>query len=256
MSSIKLIFCGFVVLMAIAEVCFSVENHRLGRYTLESSTPSRAQTDLLSATVKTKFPSQIATVGQAIDYLLQRSGYRLKVTEDFRSTLNLPLPHVHRKIGPLDLRSALKTLTGGVWGLQENSRDRVVWFQQSSSASKFPNSIASSNLNGSNQENFHTKVDSLTVNTAEFKVVWTLLPHQTLRSNIMRWAEKENWTVEWNSRHDYDIYHQSNYQGTFFEAVRTVLQHYERAPVPLTASFYTGNSVLVIEPYHARSQTP
>ncbi len=256
MNSTKLISCGFVLLLTVADVGYAVENHRLARYTLQSAAPSRAQADLLSTTVKTKFPGQIATVGEAIEYILQRSGYKLQVTEEFRSTLGLPLPYVHRELGPLNLRLALKTLTGGVWELQENSRERVIWFQQSSSSYESLDSTHSLDRSRSIQENSNKKIDSQPAKAAELERVWTLKPFRTLRSNLMRWAEEVNWTVEWNSRHDYEIYHASSYEGTFFEAVRTLLEHYAEAPVPLIASFYAGNSVLVIEPYHARSSMP
>ena len=49
---------------------------RLDRYTLQPQNPTAEQLDLLATVVETQFPESIATVGAAIDYLLERSGYR------------------------------------------------------------------------------------------------------------------------------------------------------------------------------------
>ena len=49
---------------------------RLARYTLQSATAEAGQLDLLAALIETEFPPQIETAGDAIDYVLLRSGYR------------------------------------------------------------------------------------------------------------------------------------------------------------------------------------
>ena len=41
--------------------------------------------------------------------------------------MDLPLPRAHRKIGPLDLRSAIQTLAGEPWHLHEDAIQRVIW---------------------------------------------------------------------------------------------------------------------------------
>ena len=55
---------------------------RLDRYTLQPQNPTAEQLDLLSTVVKTQFPESIATVGAAIDYLLERSGYHRIPTDE------------------------------------------------------------------------------------------------------------------------------------------------------------------------------
>ena len=83
---------------------------RLDRYTLQPQNPTAEQLDLLATVVETQFPESIATVGAAIDYLLERSGYRRIPTESTaRGEWTLPLPKVHQHIGPLKLRTALRT---------------------------------------------------------------------------------------------------------------------------------------------------
>ena len=51
---------------------------RLARYTTSSSAPDAAQIAPLEAVVQVSFPrASVATVGDAMNYLLLRSGYRL-----------------------------------------------------------------------------------------------------------------------------------------------------------------------------------
>ena len=47
---------------------------QVGRYSLLSAEPTEGQTDLLATTVTVHFPAQIQTVGEAVRYLLRRSG--------------------------------------------------------------------------------------------------------------------------------------------------------------------------------------
>lgn len=54
---------------------------QVGRYSLFSATSTEAQADLLATTMTVRFPEQIQTVGEAVRYLLQRSGYRLATAE-------------------------------------------------------------------------------------------------------------------------------------------------------------------------------
>ena len=100
---------------------------RLARYTLQSATAEAGQLDLLAALIEIEFPPHIETAGDAIDYVLLRSGYRRIETPDAQRTMDLPLPRAHRKIGPLDLRSAIQTLAGEPWHLHEDHIQRVIW---------------------------------------------------------------------------------------------------------------------------------
>ena len=116
-----------VVIIATANV-HADDPIRLARYTLQSATAEASQLDLLAALIEIEFPPQIETAGDAIDYVLLRSGYRRIETPDSpQRTMDLPLPRAHRKIGPLDLRSAIKTLAGQPWHLHEDAIQRVIW---------------------------------------------------------------------------------------------------------------------------------
>lgn len=112
----------------------SIENHipvqRYGRYTLVELVPDSAQRNLLLQVVDIDLPSAWSvTVGDALRYVLLRSGYRLcDSTPQTAALFNLPLPAAHLSLGPIVLRDALQTLVGPAWALQANERLRQVCF--------------------------------------------------------------------------------------------------------------------------------
>jgi type IV pili sensor histidine kinase/response regulator len=104
--------------------------HRYGRYTLVELAPESAQLNLLLQVVDLKLPSTMTiTVGDALQYVLLRSGYGLCDSASQGTELfNLPLPAAHLSLGPLLLRDALQTLAGPAWSLKTNARLRKVCF--------------------------------------------------------------------------------------------------------------------------------
>ncbi len=117
-------------------LCISFQSNatevQVGRYSTMPAMPTAAQVDLLATIVIVTFPARIYTVGEAVNYLLQRSGYRLTPgfarapeTEDL---LTLPLPAVHRNIGPVTLRQALETLSGPEFRLVRDPVHRLISF--------------------------------------------------------------------------------------------------------------------------------
>jgi len=107
---------------------------QVGRYSLLSATPTEAQTDLMGTTVTVQFPERIQSVGEAVRYLLQRSGYRLATAEaldpEAMALLSLPLPAVHRNLGPLTLQQALQTLAGPTFRLVQDPVHRLIAFER------------------------------------------------------------------------------------------------------------------------------
>ena len=107
---------------------------RVGRYSLLSAEPTEGQTDLLAMTVTVHFPAQVQTVGESVQYLLRRSGYRLAETQalapETTDLLLLPLPSAHRQLGPMALRRALATLAGPAFHLVEDPVHRLVAFER------------------------------------------------------------------------------------------------------------------------------
>jgi len=108
----------------VASVNLQANDLQVGRYSLLAATPTEAQAELLATTVNVWLPVRIQTVGEAARYLLQRSGYRLAALEsvgpDTVALFALPLPAVHRHLGPMTLRDALETLAGPAFHLVQD----------------------------------------------------------------------------------------------------------------------------------------
>ena len=106
---------------------------QVGRYSVLRALPTAAQADLLSTTITVRFPERIQTLGEAVRYLLQRSGYRLADDHVANSAtadlLGLPLPAVHRNLGPIMLRQALEALIGPVFRLVQDPVHRLISFE-------------------------------------------------------------------------------------------------------------------------------
>tara|TARA_R110002020_G_scaffold142060_3_gene314021 strand:- start:31781 stop:32287 length:507 start_codon:yes stop_codon:yes gene_type:complete len=105
---------------------------RYGRYTLVELVPEAAQQDLLLQVIDVSMPATLpATVGDALRYVLLRSGYTLCAADPDAAALHhLPLPAAHLRLGPLFLRDALLTLAGPAWELQVDDVARRVCFTQ------------------------------------------------------------------------------------------------------------------------------
>ncbi|WP_186045176.1 PilL N-terminal domain-containing protein [Burkholderia gladioli] len=104
---------------------------RDGRYSLIELSPDDGQRDLMRQIIDLAIPSAAnATVGDALRYVLRRSGYRLC---DARANATavlyaLPLPAAHEHLGPVTLRDALQLLAGPRWTLHVDDEAREVCF--------------------------------------------------------------------------------------------------------------------------------
>ncbi|MCP4995358.1 MAG: pili assembly chaperone [Gammaproteobacteria bacterium] len=118
---------------SLTSVNLQADETQVGRYSLLAATPTEAQADLLAAKMTIQFPERIQTVGEAVHYLLQRSGYRLATHETAGSETHalfmLPLPAVHQSLGPMMLRDALKTLAGPAFSLVQDPVHRLITFE-------------------------------------------------------------------------------------------------------------------------------
>mgnify|MGYP001815154482 CR=1 FL=1 len=121
-------------LCAVASVNLQANDLQVGRYSLITAAPTEAQAELLAATLTVRIPERIQTVGEAVPYLLQRSGYRLATTEsigpDTDALFALPLPAVHRNLGPMTLRDALEILAGPAFHLVQDPVHRLITFER------------------------------------------------------------------------------------------------------------------------------
>jgi conjugative transfer region protein (TIGR03748 family) len=128
------------VAICVAGLCTVISPHlyandvQVGRYSLVAARPTAAQLDPLEATMMLQFPEGMQTVGDAVHYLLQSSGYRLASLEathpEAAFLSGLPLPTVQRTLGPLTLRQALATLAGPAFRLVEDPVHRLVTFER------------------------------------------------------------------------------------------------------------------------------
>ena len=108
---------------------------RYGRYTLVELVPSAAQRDLMRQVVDITMPSTFdATVGDALGYVLLRSGYRMCDSAETSALYALPLAAAHLHLGPVMLRDALQTLAGSAWDLSLDEESRQVCFSRHKSA--------------------------------------------------------------------------------------------------------------------------
>lgn len=105
----------------------------VGRYSTLVAEATPGQRDLLQAIIQTRFHQRITTVGEAMQYLLLRSGYRLadkaSAGEAMQILLSRPLPEVHRHLGPMTLEEALLTLAGPVYSLVIDPLNRLLAFE-------------------------------------------------------------------------------------------------------------------------------
>jgi hypothetical protein len=62
---------------------------------------------------------------------------------------------------------------------------------------------------------------------------WMANAGGTLRSEIMRWADKAGWKVVYESKTDYRLEGDVPFEGRFDEAVAQFIRLYERAEKPL-----------------------
>jgi conjugative transfer region protein (TIGR03748 family) len=121
-------------IFTVASMNLQAKDLQVGRYSLFAATPTQAQAELLATTMTVRFPNRIQGVGEAVRYLLQRSGYRLAsikaIGPDTAALFALPLPAVHRSLGPMMLRDALETLTGPAFHLVQDPVHRLVTFER------------------------------------------------------------------------------------------------------------------------------
>jgi len=125
---------ALAVLALVSSSVASAAELQVGRYATVPASPTQAQIQLLSAIVDVAFPTPVVTVGQAVHYLLQPSGYWLSpqvTSEPIREMLlGLPLPEPHRALGPMPLQTALETLAGPAFRLVEDPVHRLVSFER------------------------------------------------------------------------------------------------------------------------------
>lgn len=127
----KALTAAFLILTIFSPPLIAAEV-QLGRYSMKQAVAEPAQRDLLAVIIDTHLPRQLLTVGDALGYLLRRSGYQLLTSPPadpvLENLLALALPAVHRHLGPLSLRDALVAIAGPAYELHDEPVHRRVYF--------------------------------------------------------------------------------------------------------------------------------
>lgn len=123
------------VAMALGQVSTYVNasEARIARYSELLLLPSETQRDPLMSPVLAPVPGELTRVGDAVEWLLGPSGYRLSAATAAASErsmlLALPLPIAHRSVEALPVRTALQTLAGPAFRLVEDPVHRLISFE-------------------------------------------------------------------------------------------------------------------------------
>lgn len=117
-----------VVVGVLVALPAAADGERLARYSTVQPGPSLPQWDPLAARITTTLAASITQVGEAIEHLLAPSGYRLVRPGEpaVRILMDLPLPAVHRRLGPMPLRQALAVLAGPAFTVREDPIRRQI----------------------------------------------------------------------------------------------------------------------------------
>ncbi len=93
-----------------------VDQSQVGRYVTTTIGAVPDQVDPLLTVATFKFTPDVETIGQALNQVLQYSGYALVPPQDqtplVQQTLTKPLPYSVRALGPIEIKDALTVLMG------------------------------------------------------------------------------------------------------------------------------------------------
>lgn len=124
-----------LALMLVISGTLSAQNiTQIERYASVDNKPSAAQLNPLLTVAQVHFPKDVQTVGEALNYWISYSGYRLvdeaKLSSDVREVLKQQLPQADRNLGPLSIKSGLQVLMGNdVFDLVCDPLHRMVSFE-------------------------------------------------------------------------------------------------------------------------------
>jgi conjugative transfer region protein (TIGR03748 family) len=104
---------------------------QVGRYTTTTTAPDDAEANPLAVVARVHFPRDVvSTVGDAVRYLLVRTGYRLEPDATLDPKVNqlfaLRLPDQHRALGPYRVDTMLGVLMGRPFELTTDPSTRTV----------------------------------------------------------------------------------------------------------------------------------
>lgn len=125
----------------------NAEEIQVNRYTTLSNQPDETDSYPLAVTAKVHFPrGVVSTVGDAVRYLLIRTGYELapaeQMDEHVRRVFGLRLPESNRVMGPYRVDAMLRALMGRAFSLNVDQNLRLVSYASSTPPIQPPASAA------------------------------------------------------------------------------------------------------------------
>lgn len=115
----------------------------LSRYTTQVQAPDAGDMNPLAVVANIRFPrGEVNTVGDAIRYLLLRTGYALaepaQLDPSVKDILVRPLPESHRQLGIYRVESMLQMLMGEAFGLHVDHLHRAVSYSPKTAPQSIP----------------------------------------------------------------------------------------------------------------------
>lgn len=123
----------------LASTALAADETQVARYTTVSAAPGEADANPLAVVAKVHFPREVVvTVGDAVRYLLIRTGYRLLPAERMLPAVSdvfaLPLPDNQRVLGPYRVEALLGVLMGKPYTLRVDPALRTISYDTTSTA--------------------------------------------------------------------------------------------------------------------------
>lgn len=113
-SLVKVSLIGLMGITALSTMAANVT--QINRYATVQNKPLSAQLNPLLAVQQVHFSQDIKTVGQAMVYWLNYSGFHLVPTDkqppSLQAVMSQTLPQVDRNLGPLTVKDGLEVLAG------------------------------------------------------------------------------------------------------------------------------------------------
>lgn len=76
--------------------------------------------------------------------------------------------------------------------------------------------------------------------------LWSAREGQSLRSVLLQWSKEANWSVVWNTEHDYVLRATADFEGEFIDSASALIEAFAAASPPVRADLYAGNRVIVV----------
>ncbi|MET1256937.1 LysM peptidoglycan-binding domain-containing protein [Aliikangiella maris] len=131
-------FISIIIFLLFASASSANSYVQSSRYAEIDISAKQEQIDPLSVVINFSFPRETSTVGDALYLITAPSGYRFKLDElDIAYILfEMPLPEVHKQLGPMTLRNAISILAGKGFTPQVDEATRLISFTSSSESIK------------------------------------------------------------------------------------------------------------------------